>query len=206
MPETVLVLARLGLGAVFLAAGVAKLIDRAEFEKHLPAFGLRWPGVARGMSYGLPALECVLGLMLIAGLLVEVAAPAAVGLLLAFTVVVAVALVRRTTVSCGCFGNIGRGRVTGMTLARNFGLLIIAGSLSMVSVPVASQPIWASLTLGMTLSMVILLTTQFLNLKPAFLALPALESQSNVRWIYVDPSVRFKVQRLPKWSKGVNRG
>lgn len=33
MPETLALLVRITLGAVFLAAGVAKLLDRAEFEK-----------------------------------------------------------------------------------------------------------------------------------------------------------------------------
>lgn len=186
----------IGLGAVFLAAGVAKLIDRADFERHLPAFGVRWPGVARGLSYGLPAVECLLGLMLIAGLLVNVAAGVAAGFLLAFTVVVTAALVRRAPVSCGCFGNIGQGKVNGKTLGRNVFLFCVALLSLSVPLPGAIQPAVAPVTLGLTLSMAILLLAQFLGLRPYYLPIPVSPREGGVRWSYVDPSVRFRPSGL----------
>lgn len=180
--ETVLVLARIGLGAVFLAAGAAKLIDRAEFENNLPAFGVRWPGVARWVSHGLPVAEVVVGLMLIAGLLVNVAAGVAAGLLATFTAVVAVALARGRPVSCGCFGNVGRGKITVQTLMRNGLLLGLAVWAAGVRTEANPDPWWQSSMAGITAGATLLLSAQYLGLRTAFLPLPLPPHKSGIRW------------------------
>lgn len=183
MPETLVLLARIGLGAVFVAAGAAKLIDRAEFEKHLPAFGVKWPPVARSMSYVLPLAEVVIGTLLIVGLLPNVAASAALILLLLFTLVVAVALVRRTPVSCGCFGNIGQGTVTRMTLGRNFILLSMASTLIIKNkLQTISIDLLPQILCGVMASLTLLLLVIYYEKTKLFLRMPEPLHRSPIVW------------------------
>ncbi len=107
----------LALAALFAWAGAAKLVDRRTTARSFRALGL--PGGAF-LATGVPVAELVLA----AGLVVvpAVAAPAAVGVLAAFTVVLGRALHDGVAVGCGCFGTARRGPVSVRDLVRNAAL------------------------------------------------------------------------------------
>jgi hypothetical protein len=120
-------LARGALAGVLLFAGAAKLRDRRAFARSLEGLGLG----------ALPATPvAAVELATAAALLVSAGPEAAIGalaLMLAFTVVVGVALVRQQAADCGCFG---AGRSTGLgglTLVRNAALVGIAGALALTA-------------------------------------------------------------------------
>jgi uncharacterized membrane protein YphA (DoxX/SURF4 family) len=109
------------LAAVFAWAGAAKAVDRRATARSFRALGL--PGEVV-LTTGVPVAE----LLLAAGLVLApaAAAPVALGLLTAFTVVLGRALRDGVAVGCGCFGTARRGAVSGRDLARNGVLAALA--------------------------------------------------------------------------------
>lgn len=116
-------LLRLGLGALFVFAGLAKLRDPTGFATEIANYRLM-PELAPYLAIALPAIEVVLGVCLLVGpALWRRAAALATGLLLiVFTIAVAQVVARGINVDCGCFGG-SSGPVTGLTLARDLLLL-----------------------------------------------------------------------------------
>jgi uncharacterized membrane protein YphA (DoxX/SURF4 family) len=131
-------LLRLGLGALFLAAGVAKLRDPAAFATEIANYRLL-PGLAAYLATALPMLELVLGATLLLGTATwrRAAALASAGLLIVFTVAVSQVVARGINVDCGCFGG-SSGPVTGWTVARDLALLAAAGLLFVTTRPPAA--------------------------------------------------------------------
>jgi uncharacterized membrane protein YphA (DoxX/SURF4 family) len=115
----------IALAAVFAWAGAAKVVDRRTTARSFRALGL--PGVAL-LTTGVPVAELVLAAGLV--LAPAAAAPVALGLLSAFTVVLGRALHDGVAVGCGCFGTARRGPVSGRDLVRN-------GVLAALALPVA---------------------------------------------------------------------
>jgi uncharacterized membrane protein YphA (DoxX/SURF4 family) len=96
--------ARLLLGAVFLAAGLLKSLDVAEFAHQIAGYGLVGAGPAAVTAPLLIALECALAAALVAGWRTRAALAAAGGLLLLFIALEAWGMAQGRTESCGCFG------------------------------------------------------------------------------------------------------
>ena len=131
-------LLRLGLGALFLAAGVAKLRDPAGFATEISNYRFL-PALAPYLATMLPMIEAALGVTLLVGPARwrRAAALATAGLLVVFTVAVAQVVARGINVDCGCFGG-NSGPVTGWTVARDLGLLGAAALLFATSAPPAA--------------------------------------------------------------------
>jgi uncharacterized membrane protein YphA (DoxX/SURF4 family) len=123
--------ARLVLGAVFAVAGLVKVADPQASVAAVRAYELLPAGLTTLVGWGLPFLELVLGLLLLAGIAVRPAALAAAALLVVFLAAVASAAARGLSIDCGCFG--GGGPVPpGQTayaaeVARDLALLAAAG-------------------------------------------------------------------------------
>jgi peroxiredoxin len=121
-----LVLARLGLMAVFGIAAIGKLADRVGTRRAVAGFGV--PETLVGtVALGLPVAE-----LLIAGALVPVAsamwaAVAAVALLIVFCAAIVRLLARGEAPDCYCFGSLGSAQVGRGTLVRNLMLVGLAG-------------------------------------------------------------------------------
>ena len=115
-------LCRIVVGVVFLASGALKLRQAS------------WPGTARAFGAPgfviplLPRVELVLGAMLAA----QIGGPwvplAALVLLLVFTGAIAAQLARGRQVPCACFGELSAKPVSGMTIARNGALCVLAAA------------------------------------------------------------------------------
>ena len=127
-------LARFSLAGVLLASGTIKLLDPDGSVRAVRAYRLL-PGVlADVVGYGLPVVEVGLGLLLLVGLSVRLAAIASGLLMLVFVLGIASAWARGLSIDCGCFG--GGGDVAPGTasyvgpLLRDTGLLLAAGFLA----------------------------------------------------------------------------
>jgi uncharacterized membrane protein YphA (DoxX/SURF4 family) len=122
--------ARLGLGAVFLVAGMLKLPDPAAAVRAVRAYRLLPEALVGPVAFGLPMVEIVVGLALLVGIFVRTAALASAVLLVVFVVAVGSAWARGLQIDCGCFGNGGQ-VAAGQTaypweIVRDVGLLIVA--------------------------------------------------------------------------------
>jgi uncharacterized membrane protein YphA (DoxX/SURF4 family) len=112
----VAVLLRGVLGMVFLVAAAGKLANPEEFARTIANYQLLPVALVNLPAIVLPWLELVVGMLLIAGIRLRVAATVAALLLGIFTLALISALVRGLDIHCGCFSQtaaerIGWGRV-----------------------------------------------------------------------------------------------
>jgi uncharacterized membrane protein YphA (DoxX/SURF4 family) len=95
---------RVALGAVFIAAGVLKALDVAEFARQTASYGLIGPGLAALAAPLLIALETTLGVALLLGWRPRMVAVLVAMLLVFFIGLEGWGLTQGRTESCGCFG------------------------------------------------------------------------------------------------------
>jgi len=97
-------IARLGLGALFIYAGYAKLQNPFVFEMAVDGYQLLPPTGVIVVARGLPWLEVVLGLVLWTGWKLPYSATFTTLLLGAFLVMMGITYARGIEAACGCFG------------------------------------------------------------------------------------------------------
>jgi hypothetical protein len=117
---------RLALAAVFIPAGLAKLLNREAFARAVANYRLLPPAAVRPVARTLPVLELGAGLLLLAGLGTRLVAATLAVLLVAFALAVSVNLLRGRRIDCGCFTGPGPREITWATVARNAGLSAVA--------------------------------------------------------------------------------
>jgi uncharacterized membrane protein YphA (DoxX/SURF4 family) len=123
-------LARVVVGAVWLAAGLLKLTDGAASVRAVRAYQLLPEGIVPTVGHALPAFEIVIGLALVTGALTRAAGVASALLFVAFIVGIGSAWARGLQIDCGCFG--GGGFDADATskypweIARDTGLLLLS--------------------------------------------------------------------------------
>jgi uncharacterized membrane protein YphA (DoxX/SURF4 family) len=127
-------LTRLALGAVWIAAGAAKIADLAESVRAVRAYRLLPESVVPIVGAGLPFVEIALGLLLIAGVGTRLGAIVTVVVLAAFVVGIVSAWTRGLRIECGCFGGGGDLAAAakpayGTELVRDVGLLALGAFL-----------------------------------------------------------------------------
>ena len=121
---------QLGLAAIFLAAGIAKIADPPGFAHEISNYKLLPGGAVNALALWLPWLEIVLGLCFFLGVYRKTAGRLAAILLLVFVGALSINLGRGHPVECGCFGTsktpkTEAERLTDMKLAilRDIGIL-----------------------------------------------------------------------------------
>jgi peroxiredoxin/uncharacterized membrane protein YphA (DoxX/SURF4 family) len=125
---TLLLILRLLLAGVFIAAAVGKLLDRPGARTAFVEFGL--PGwTARPLSFGLPGAELLVAAALLVPGTTRVGAIGALALLAAFTVGIAYNLAHGRRPDCHCFGQLSSTPASPATLARNAMLAAATGLL-----------------------------------------------------------------------------
>ncbi|HEY7113005.1 MAG TPA: MauE/DoxX family redox-associated membrane protein [Thermoanaerobaculia bacterium] len=125
--------AQLGLGAVFVAAALPKILDPPSFAHMIYNYRLL-PGFAiNGLALWLPWVELLAGLALVLGIWKRTAAGVTAVLLLVFVAALSFNLARGNPVNCGCFDvhakDKPRAELLGemrWTILRDVGLLILA--------------------------------------------------------------------------------
>lgn len=128
-------LAPLTLAAVLVFSGLAKRPDPASTHSMMTL--LRLPGfvATRPMAHVVPWVEIGIAALLLTPWrwTFAVGAVAALGLFLAFWVIIARAMTFDPRPSCGCFGRVGDHRVNGKTVARNTLLVALALSTAWIA-------------------------------------------------------------------------
>lgn len=124
-------LARLGLGAVWLWAGLAKMGDPTAAARAVRAYRILPEALVNPFAWGLPSLEIGIGLLLVLGVGTRLAGVVSIGVLAVFGTAVASAWGRGLAIDCGCFGgggdNPAAGALTYLTeLGRDAGLMVLA--------------------------------------------------------------------------------
>lgn len=123
-------LARLAMGGLLAAAGLAKFRHPERLEASVEQMGLGGGGrlsslLAAAAIRGTPATEAALGVLLLLGCGTRFAAAGAAALMAVFAVAVAAALPRRVPVDLNCGPGLSC-RVSGWTVLRNAALSALA--------------------------------------------------------------------------------
>jgi uncharacterized membrane protein YphA (DoxX/SURF4 family) len=126
--------ARLGLAAVWLVAGGAKVGDLAASGRAVNAYQVMPYDAATVIGAALPFVELALGVLLLIGLATRLAAAVSAALLVVFITGIASAWSRGLAIDCGCFGSGGQlaaGRAPSYLpeILRDLGFLALAGFL-----------------------------------------------------------------------------
>jgi uncharacterized membrane protein YphA (DoxX/SURF4 family) len=126
--------ARLLLGTVWVVAGALKLPDPADAVRAVRAYRLLPETLVGPVAFGLPPVEIAIGLALLVGVAVRLAAGSAAALLIVFSAALISAWARGLTIDCGCFGSggeIGAGQTAyASELLRDTALLAVALALA----------------------------------------------------------------------------
>jgi uncharacterized membrane protein YphA (DoxX/SURF4 family) len=124
MIDRVVLVLRVGLGAVFLVAGVLKIGHADDFASQITGFQLLPAPLIAPLALLLPFLETMVGLYLIAGLFTAFAAWCAALEMAIFAGAIASAVVRGLHTSCGCFGPSDHTMTSWPEVARDLGLAL----------------------------------------------------------------------------------
>ena len=126
------VLARVGLGLVVLWAGAVTAFDPDASISAVAGYRLLpgWAEEAVGLT--LPWAEVALGILLVLGIATRATAVATGVLLTGFLVAMISARARGLQISCGCFGASEGEGITLVEIARDIGLLALAGLVAWV--------------------------------------------------------------------------
>jgi hypothetical protein len=117
------IVARLVVGGILVAAGIAKLASPATWRQvWLAAYRLLPRPLVAPAALLLPTVEIGCGVALLTGAFGTGSLLAAAALLAALTLAVATALLRHLEISCGCGGRLNT-RVSGRAVARNLVLI-----------------------------------------------------------------------------------
>jgi thiol-disulfide isomerase/thioredoxin len=137
--ESLVVAARIGLSAVLLVSGAAKLADLTGSRRALRDFGVPIPLVGGG-AIALPIVEIVAAVGLLPSVSAWYAAIAALGLLVVFAAGTAYQLARGRSPECHCFGQLSSARAGPGSLARNALLASLAGAIVVAGPTAAPGP------------------------------------------------------------------
>lgn len=121
---------RIGLGAMFLYAGVVKLFDVRALAVDVANYRLLPEWSVSAFAAALPGVEMVCGVSLLAGRWLRAGSWLAVLMMVAFAAATGQALARGIDLNCGCFGS-GQAPVTMATLLRDAALLGAAATTAM---------------------------------------------------------------------------
>jgi uncharacterized membrane protein YphA (DoxX/SURF4 family) len=194
--EVSALVARVLLGLVFVLAGVAKARSPAAFAGSLAQYGILPHRLRPAVVASLPAVETLLGVLLIAGVLTLPAAAVAIALLVAFT---AASMVRpnKEAADCGCFGSFGTLNVKNIA-ARNLVLTALAAVPLATGAPGYSiESAWSAplgLAVATAVSALLLVIARSSGLTPAM----APRAHTNV----IDPGRRSFLGKLAMLSVG----
>lgn len=123
VPRTVALL----IGALFVYAGVVKIVDPVAFARDIDNYKMLPWTAAAGAGLYLPWLEILCGLGLITRVLYRGSVLIITGLMSLFIVATVIARARGLDISCGCFGHASKYLNFSWHLALDF--LLLAGLL-----------------------------------------------------------------------------
>ena len=120
--------ARLGLGFMFIMSSVPKIQQPYQFLGSIYGYELVGPKLGVLVTMVLPWVELFTGVCLVGGVFVGGALLASIGMGVLFTFVLASVLYRHLDISCGCFSNAGAGKISYLTLIRAIVIALVSAS------------------------------------------------------------------------------
>jgi uncharacterized membrane protein YphA (DoxX/SURF4 family) len=145
-------IARWILGSALLLAALTKWFDLSSFQRVIMLWRVGRPEWSAIIARGVPGLETFIGIALLLNVYPKITAALSVGLLIIFTSLLTVRLVKGETEGCGCFGNSQNEKINSITIVRNF--LLLSLSLYILFAPEES---WNPLPIPLTLVIGILI-------------------------------------------------
>lgn len=115
---------RLALGIILVYTGIVKSMDLAHTAQAIENYRLLPVEWVNLIAVLMPALEIIVGVCLIAGLLLDGALVITTGMFAAFLIAIVSALLRGLDIDCGCFGTDISSPITPLTVLRNTVLLL----------------------------------------------------------------------------------
>jgi len=100
----VILILRVILGGIFIYAGSLKIESPQAFADNIAGFQLIPNAFVNLLTLSLPVFEIIVGLMLVIGFRLRIAAFSVLVLSLVFAVALGSALARGLQIDCGCFG------------------------------------------------------------------------------------------------------
>ncbi|HSG99396.1 MAG TPA: MauE/DoxX family redox-associated membrane protein [candidate division Zixibacteria bacterium] len=94
---------RIIVAAIFLSAAYSKILDPAAFAKNVNNYHILPASLVNIVALGLPMIEALAALGILAGVWQRASALLINGMLLVFTVALLVAIVQGVNINCGCF-------------------------------------------------------------------------------------------------------
>jgi uncharacterized membrane protein YphA (DoxX/SURF4 family) len=132
---------RVILGSIFIIAGVTKLSNQAQFVALVVTYGLLPEALAQFYATVLPWLEMAIGVWLIMGLLLRLAAGISILVIVSFIVANGIGLYSGLTDECGCFGQ-AFVLSTSQSVVMDLVMLVMAWQLSFHGVAFLSIDSW----------------------------------------------------------------
>jgi uncharacterized membrane protein YphA (DoxX/SURF4 family) len=126
MIARIVLVLRVALGLVFLAAGGLKVGHADVFASEIAGFQLLPHPLIAPLALLLPFLELMIGVYLIVGLFTRFAAWFAAAEMAVFAVAIASAVLRGISTSCGCFGPSDKSTTSWPEVGRDLGLTLVA--------------------------------------------------------------------------------
>ena len=123
---SVLRVAQITIGCIFIAAALGKIGDVQAFALQIHNFRLAPVWSDNLIAIALPWIELVAGLALLLGIRARAGAAIALMLMLTFTLAVGAAWARGLDFECGCFGKASASRIGARKLVENLGLTLLA--------------------------------------------------------------------------------
>jgi hypothetical protein len=130
------------MGAIWMIAAVAKLLSTESASQAVEQVDFLDARLARPFGLALPAIEMTLGMLLLAGAGIIVAAWTSLLLLAAFTLVITLNLLRGRRFECQCFGQLGRVTISWWSVTRNLLLIAVSLIVALNWVPYVSLDHW----------------------------------------------------------------
>lgn len=119
-------LAQLVIGALFVAAALAKLGDLSDFATQVNHYRIAPVAIVNLVAVVTPWIELLVGLSLLLRVRPRAGAVVALAMLLVFTVAVAAAWARALDFRCGCFGKAGAQTIGAQKFFENLALTLLA--------------------------------------------------------------------------------
>jgi uncharacterized membrane protein YphA (DoxX/SURF4 family) len=124
-----LLLLRIALGALFIYAGVLKVVHPLDFQQAIENYRLLPRFATLPLAFYLPWLEIICGLALVFGRSLRAAAGIVAALCIVFLVALIQAWLRGLDIQCGCFGSAPETGGLLWPVLRDLLLLAVAGAI-----------------------------------------------------------------------------
>ncbi|MCC7354797.1 MAG: DoxX family membrane protein, partial [Anaerolineae bacterium] len=152
----VVFVARLVLGFLFALAGISKATARKEFEKTIARYEILPPTGAVLVSLVLPWVEFSVGVLLLIGAFMPLAAAVTAILLFGFIVIAILNAIRGKEPGCGCFGPHWRAREGWLSVAVRDAALLVVAIYLIVSYLLLSHPAPATSLVSIAIGVIFL--------------------------------------------------